>query len=166
MDKEELFESLIKENHARLVRICRTYADNEHPQEDIYQEIMVQLWRSLSSFKGNAEINTWLYRVALNTAISLLRKKNKYRSNHIELSELKENVLLSVSDKPVDSEELKLLYDWIGKLNTIDKTIMMLYLEDVSYKQMAEITGLTESNIGARLNRIKQRLKLKAQKYE
>lgn len=134
------------------------YCDNAEDRADLFQEIVLQLWGSFDSYKGEAKLSTWMYRVALNTAISQFRKQKKKAP------------LTSLSDKeyqipdPVEyaySEELQFLYQAIGNLSEIEKAIMMLYLEDHSYEEISEVMGISKNLVGVKLNRIKNRLRKK-----
>ena len=129
------------------------YTDNAYDHEDLFQEVMLQLWKGYPNFKGQSKVTTWMYRVALYTAISFLKKKKK-RDEEIQIA------LEIINDNQDDQQSaIEDLNRGIAKLNDIEKAIMMLYLEDKSYKEMSEILGLTQTNIGAKINRIKKKLK-------
>lgn len=154
IDKElhQHFLEIIQENEALIYKVVSFYANNEHPRNDLYQEVVLNLWKAYPSFRGESKISTWMYRIALNTCISFYRRKNinlNYTDNFVDVME----------EIPMD-DNLKDLYKLINKLNDIEKALVLLYLEDKSYKEIAEITGITMTNVATRLNRIKIKMKL------
>lgn len=150
---ETLFLNLILEHQAIIQKICRLYRDSLEDREDLFQEIIYQLWRAIPSFNGKAKVSTWLYRVALNTAIASFRKKSPKVSYVDTLPDLPE---------ATQSEELAIrqerLFAALKQLDDSEKAIVALYLDDLSYQQIAEITGINENYVGVRLNRIKNKL--------
>jgi RNA polymerase sigma factor (sigma-70 family) len=155
MKEEQAFVELIKQNEGIIHKITRLYTDDNSSREDLYQEIVYQLWKGFKTFRGEALISTWLYRVALNTALLNL-KKNKKRGRNVSLEfvQLKEEVY-----DPVVEERLKVLYATIRKLGDIERGIIFLFLEGKKYQEIALITGLTSSNVGTRIARIKHKLR-------
>ncbi|WP_298363338.1 sigma-70 family RNA polymerase sigma factor [uncultured Lutibacter sp.] len=156
MQNQQEFIKIIKENEGIIFKITLTYAYTKEHQKDLYQEIVYQLWKSFGSFKGDSKISTWIYRVALNTSITHLKKEQK-KGKTIQF----EKVLLNKIDH-IDTlmdERIQLLYRHIKLLNTIEKGIILLFLEGKNYNEISEITGFTPTNVGTRLNRIKQKLK-------
>lgn len=143
-----------------LFKIVRSYAFTPMDREDLFQEITVQLWRSVPSFRGECAVTTWLYRVALNTSIRFSQKEKK-RSDRTSLDDAHH---LLVENETHD-DRLPWLYDEISKLNEIDRSITLLMLDDFSYREMATIVGISESNIGVRINRIKKLLVDKSKKH-
>ena len=142
-------------DHERLIhKVCRLYADESVDREDLFQEILCQAWRSYAGFREESRFSTWLYRVALNTAITHLRKKR--RPGDVSAGE--EWVRHEAPTDPY-AEEVDIMYAAINRLSKIDKAIILLYLEDCSYDDMSDIMGMSVSNIGVRLNRIRKRLK-------
>jgi RNA polymerase sigma-70 factor (ECF subfamily) len=142
-------------DHERLIhKVCRLYADESADREDLFQEILCQAWRSYAGFREESRFSTWLYRVALNTAITHLRKKR--RPGDVSAGE--EWVRHEAPTDPY-AEEVDIMYAAINRLSKIDKAIILLYLEDCSYDDMSDIMGMSVSNIGVRLNRIRKRLK-------
>ncbi|MDB9721070.1 RNA polymerase sigma factor [Winogradskyella sp.] len=158
--KKEFIQD-IKENEGIIYKITRIYSNNTEDQKDLYQEIVYQLWKSYSSFKGNSKISTWMYRIALNTAISNL-KKEKRRGSQVSI----DNLLLNQMDQvdTVMEERITLLYAHIKELSIVERGIILLHLEGKSYDEIATITGFTNTNIGTRLARIKQKLKTQVKK--
>ncbi len=163
-DKEQndILHSWLTQYKALIFKIIRSYAFTTMDREDLFQEISLQIWRSVPSFRGNCSVMTWLYRVSLNTAIRFSQKEKKHSGNRTELRDA--NHVLIETEVAKD-DRLQWLYDEITKLNEIDRSITLLMLEDFSYKEMASIVGLTESNIGVRINRIKKHLTEKSKKY-
>ncbi len=155
MPNENEFIRAIKENEAVLYKATRVYTDNRTDQKDLYQEIVFNLWKGYDSFRGEAQLSTWMYRIALNTSI-LFFKNKKRRGHSVSL----DNVFL-VEEKydPILEERVKILYKKIKKLKEMDRGIIFLYLEGKKYTEIARITGLSESNIGTRIARIKDKLK-------
>ena len=156
MSKTADFTQLISDNEGALFKVSALYTNDRDSQKDLYQEMVLQLWRSFDQYQGRAKISTWLYRVALNTAISYLRQSKKQKAT-VGL----ETVLpqLSTEGNELLEERLALLQQQIKKLDSLEKGIILLYLEDRSYDEIAAITGLTPTNVGTRLSRIKEKLK-------
>ncbi|WP_106791337.1 RNA polymerase sigma factor [Aquimarina sp. Aq78] len=156
MSKEYEFTRIIKENEGVIFKITTIYTNNYEDQKDLYQEIVYQLWKSYDSFKGDSKISTWMYRVGLNTAITRL-KKEKRRGNQIEMYDV---IMRQTEQYDTEFEErLKKLYAHIHDLNELDKGLILLLLEGKKYEEIALITGLSPSNVGTRISRIKQKLK-------
>ena len=158
MPDKLLFTELIRENKGIVFKICNAYCFSKEDRDDLAQEIIYNLWKSFSGYKAEFKFSTWMYRIALNVAISFYRKE-KNEKRRIAYSE---NLLVFEEDSSPNTEEernLQLLLKFIGELKEIDKSIMLLYLGDKSYKEIAEITGITESNVSTKINRIKEKLK-------
>lgn len=150
MDEAE-FLQLIDQHQGIIHKICRLYRDSKEDREDLFQEIVFQLWKSVHTFRGDAKFSSWMYRVALSTAIAGYRKKKpdiRY--------------LPSLPDEPDEQphaeDQREQLFQALKQLNDADKALITLYLEDLSYQEIAEIVGITESNVGVRLNRIKNKI--------
>ena len=138
-------------------KICRAYTSDEHSHKDLFQEITVQLWRAYPKFRGEAKFSTWMYRIALNTAITIYRKQKRT----IQTSTL-DDYSFKLSDEPYDGEkeeQVKALYKAINQLSDINKAIILLYLEDKPYKEISEIIGVTEVNARVKVNRSKEQLR-------
>ncbi len=155
------FLETIKENEGVIFKLVRIYADQYDDQKDLYQEIVYQLWKSFPSFQGNSKISTWMYKVALNTALAHINFKKKH-SKTISIQDIR----LQFEEKNDTELEEKIteMYQHIKQLNEIDKAIVFLFLEGKSYEEIADILGFTVTNIGTRLNRIKLKLKNKIAK--
>jgi RNA polymerase sigma-70 factor (ECF subfamily) len=145
--------------HEQIInKVVRIYGVGAENRRDLFQEIVYQLWRSFGSFKGESSISTWLYRVALNTAITSLRKSKKV-PEHAELNDqfVRTPGSFDLSNR---SEQVQQLYSAIRSLGEVDRALVMLYLEELSYREIAEVLGLTEDNVGVKLNRIKTKLRV------
>ncbi|CAN5448087.1 sigma-70 family RNA polymerase sigma factor [soil metagenome] len=155
---KEKFVQLIHENKGIIYKICISYCANKNHRDDLAQEIVYNLWKSYKNFNPALKFSTWMYRIALNVAISFYRKENK-SGNYIPFSE--DLIVFEESkEAAVETEKhISHLQAFISELKEIDKSIMLLYLDDKSYKEIAEITGITETNVATKINRIKDKLK-------
>lgn len=156
-DLEHSFVSLLEENQNIVHKICRLYTNNQDSHNDLFQEITIQLWKAYPKYRGDSKFSTWMYRVGLNTAITLYRKSKRY----IKTQDF-ENVNFRIASEEYDpstEEHLKLMYDAVRQLNDIDKALVFLYLEDKNYKEIAQTLGITEVNARVKMNRIKDKLK-------
>ena len=150
------FTQLISENEGAIFKITSVYTDDRDSQKDLYQEIVLQLWKSFDAFKGTSKRSTWLYRVSLNTAISYLRKSKKHKVL-VPIDQVVQEITETYD--PVFEERLKALYAHIRQLNSLEKGIILLFLEDKNYEEISSITGLSVTNVATRLSRIKTKLK-------
>jgi RNA polymerase sigma-70 factor (ECF subfamily) len=139
-----------------IIKLCRAYTNSQEDFEDYFQEVCLQIWRSKDNFREESQWSTWVYRISLNVCLTLLKKKKKkghhFVSDALRAEETEDNYAFS-------DESLNLLYDAIRKLSEIDRAIIMLYLEEKPYKEIADIIGTNPNNIGVRIKRIKTRLK-------
>lgn len=159
-DKEKLFEQIVQENRDRLYRICRACMPDPDDANDLYQDVLVKVWLNLHHFRGDAKLSTWLYRIALNTAIVHRKEQNKYTGllpQHV--TEFPDNTA-DTTDKIRQEQLLKQLHYCISCLEKQDRLIISLVLEEVSYKEIAEVLGLTVNHVGVKVSRIKQKLAL------
>jgi RNA polymerase sigma factor (sigma-70 family) len=165
MTKSEEFTGLIKENKGIIFKICNSYCANRNDREDLAQEIIYNLWKSYSSFNTQFKFSTWMYRVALNVAISFYRSENKFKKHDPLLDDLM--IFEEESRDPgMDEINLKRLQEFINELREMDKAVILLYLDDKSHREIAEITGFTETNVATKINRIKDKLRTKFIKKE
>ena len=142
-------------------KVSRIYCDDFIERQDLFQEIIFQLWRSYPQFKGESKISTWMYQVALNTAITHFRKERR-RTQHLVPAEQASNVQTDSKDGLLE-ERIEMLYEGIHALSRVDKMIVLLRLEEQGYEEIARLTGLTKVNVGVRLVRIKKQLELRFQ---
>ena len=154
---ENDFLELLKEHQNIIHTICRIYAYDDASQKDLFQEISIQLWKSYPSFEGKSKFTTWMYRVGLNTAITLYRKsKRSIKTSDFDTYQFK---IKAEEYDSTEEEQLKLLYQAIHQLNDIEKALVLLYLEDKDYKEISETLGITEVNARVKMNRVKKKLK-------
>jgi RNA polymerase sigma-70 factor (ECF subfamily) len=154
---EKEFLEIIQKNQGIIHKVCSFYCDFEEDRKDLFQEIVAQLWKSFPSFRKESKFSTWMYRVALNTAITTF-KKTKRRPDQNNLSY--EN--FQMADESIHSEteeNIKILHKEISRLTGIEKSIILLYLENKKYEEIAEINGITQNYVRVKMNRIKKKLK-------
>lgn len=147
------FTHTITEHQGIIYKVCRIYRDTPEDQEDLFQEILYQLWKAWPSFRGEAQLSSWMYKIALSTAIARYRKKAKPE----KMLPVREDMLTSDNQENLHPEKER-LYRAINQLNDADKAIITLYLDDYAYEEMAEIIGISVNYIGVKLNRIKEKL--------
>ncbi|MBX2846029.1 MAG: RNA polymerase sigma factor [Saprospiraceae bacterium] len=155
---ESEFLKLYQENQGIVYKICHLYGKTEVDKQDLFQEITIQLWKAFPTFKGTAKFSTWMYRVALNTAITFFRKGKKKRSE-VELNTDFARTLTYEDYDDETEQRLKLMYAAIEKLNEIEKALVFLYLEDKAYREIAATLGISEVNARVKMNRVKTKLK-------
>ena len=146
------------EQHQNIVhKICRLYTSNQDAHNDLFQEVAIQLWKNYSKFRGDSKFSTWMYRVSLNTAITLYRKSKR----QIDTQDF-ESLSFKIKSEEYDDtteQQLKLMYDAVKKLNDIDKALVFLYLEDKSYREISGTLGISEVNARVKMNRAKDKLR-------
>ena len=154
----EDFVTTLENKKGIIYKIANSYCKDLDDRQDLIQEITIQLWKSFDKYNGIAKFSTWMYRIALNTAISFYRKDNRRKGFHIPLSE---TVIQTTSEVLHDEKEvsLGLLEKFIKELNELDRALMILYLEEKSQNEIAEIVGITVSNVSTKIGRIKERLR-------
>lgn len=139
-----------------IIKLCRAYTNSQEDFEDYYQEVCLQIWRSKDNFREESQWSTWIYRISFNVCLTLL-KKNKIKGHHFVSDAMPAEE--TEKNHAFPDESLNELYDAIKKLSEIDRAVIMLYLEEKSYQEIAEILGTNPNNIGVRVKRIKTRLK-------
>ena len=159
-DNDRRFLELVNENRPKILKICRVYAWNRDDRDDLYQEILFQIWRGLPNLKEDAYASTWLYRVALNAAMSFVRKKTSRGAAQTTTHDHAQLEQISDTQPVTDSrnDQLTHLYEAIAQLNDLEKALITLFLEDLSYEQIAAVMGISESNVGVMLHRTKKKL--------
>jgi len=160
MNAEKEFIALLNQHQKIIYKVCNLYLQSHADKEDLFQEVTLQAWKAYANFRGDAKFSTWLYRVALNTAITFYRKEKKqFIYSTDELPEI-----AGVPYDPIE-EKTKAMYTAIAELSKIDKAIVMLYLEDYSYNEISEVLGITANNIAVKMNRIKIKLKVNVKSF-
>lgn len=152
----DFYTSSILPQAAIIIKICRAYTNSQEDFEDYYQEVCLQIWRSKDNFNEQSTWSTWVYRISLNVCLTLLKKKkngHQYFASDALPNEVTED------SKAFENETLNELYSAIRHLSEVDRAIILLYLDEKTYNEIAEITGSNTNNIGVRINRIKERLK-------
>lgn len=158
-DKPEIiedFEILILEYRLIIYKVCSMYATKYLPIEDLYQETIVNIWKGQNQFKNQSKQSTWIYRIAINSCISFSRKEKK----HLEPSPITTDLEDLLQDIDLEKKQMiRRMYELIEHLGNLEKSIILLYLEKFNYDDIADITGLTHSNVGSKINRIKEKLR-------
>ena len=154
---EHQFVSNLEQNQNIVHKICRMYTNDQNAHNDLFQEITIQLWKAYPKFRGDSKFSTWMYRVALNTAITLYRKsKREIKTQNIDDISFK---IKAHEYNDETEQQLNLMYKAVKELNDIDKALVFLYLEDQSYKEISTTLGISEVNARVKMNRIKTALK-------
>lgn len=154
---EHNFVALLEEHQNIVHKVCRLYTNNQDAHNDLFQEITIQLWKAFPKFRGDAKFSTWMYRVGLNTAITLYRKsKRQINTQDYEGVQFK---IKAEDYDDTEEEQLKLLYQAVHSLNDIEKALVFLYLEDKNYKEISETLGISEVNARVKMNRVKTKLR-------
>lgn len=151
---DKAFLAMVHQHQKIIYKVSKMYRNTREDQEDLFQEIVYQLWRAYGSFRNEAKLSTWIYRIALNTAIATYRKKRIKLDYQQDIPEQHHP-----NDAYETSENEERMYQALRQLNDAEKAVISLYLEDYSYKEISEITGMSESYVGVRINRIKTKLK-------
>lgn len=160
--KENQFKEIIDSNGDKIRRICRYYCPNAEDQKDMYQEVLVNIWKSLDKFRGDSTISTWIYRIAVNTSLSFSGKTFRNMKLYLNKDPLGMNVLLDEEElerKLQTEEQLERLEISLNQLSVIDKTLISLVLEGLSMREIADVIGLTEPNVKVKIHRVKEQLK-------
>jgi RNA polymerase sigma-70 factor, ECF subfamily len=162
MDKEKQYLELLKENSNRIYRICCRYMNDGDICKDAYQEVLINVWNNLERFRGDAKISTWIYRITVNTCLTFI-KTTKKRNEKVEVVSSMEHLAIPDPGTPdqqiEDEEKLSFFNLFIQQLCLPDRTLVSLYLEELSTREIAEVTGLSEANVRVRIHRIKEQIK-------
>ena len=154
MDKlEKEFTAMVREHKDTIYMVCYMFSKDNAEVEELYQEILINLWRSLPSFEGRSSVRTWIWRISLNTCVSIDRKKRRREKLPLELD------IDLYNDSDRDTKQIKLLHERINRLGPFDRAIILLWLENMSYEEIGAIVGISEKNVSVRLFRIKEQLK-------
>jgi len=160
--QKQIFEIWLNKHKGLFFKFVRAYAFTVNNQDDLFQEIALQVWRSIPNFRGESTETTWIYRVAMNTSIAWTKKERKHSDGKQPLEQIE--YLLKETD--FHDSRLDWLYAQIGRFNEIDKALTLLLLDGFSYKEMSKMLGISESNVGVKINRIKKRLIEKSKNYQ
>ncbi|MDW3193644.1 MAG: sigma-70 family RNA polymerase sigma factor [Cytophagales bacterium] len=152
--KQEEFIAIVKQHQKLIFKVCHLYGADEEQRKDLEQEILIQLWLSMERFRGASKLSTWIYRVAINTAITQTKKLNNYLSNLQRI----DDTIINLQNDTSDSDHIDLLYRAIQLLGPTDKAMMMLYLDRLKHTEIAHIMGITPSNVATKIARIKNQL--------
>src|ERR1700733_11126511 len=156
--KQERFQNLVEDHKKILYKVCHSYCRNPEDRDDLAQEIIVQLWRSFGGFDQRVRFSTWMYRIALNVAISFYRRES-VRTRHVVSGR---GHLLGMADEAGSQpEEIQQLYQWIGELDPLNKALVLLYLDGNSYQEIADVLGISETNVATKIGRMKQNMREK-----
>ncbi|KAA2216155.1 RNA polymerase sigma factor [Chryseobacterium sediminis] len=163
---ENAFLKLVNQHKGILYKASRIYADSVEDREDLQQEILIQLWKSYQSFKGNSEFSTWMYRVAINTAITYLKKEKQRSNNHTDAPHHFE--VLQEDYNPTKDRQLEIFYSAVQELNSLEKAVIFYFMEGMSHKEIGNNLGLSEGNARVKLNRTKEKIQqiIKKSGYE
>ncbi|MCZ4694100.1 RNA polymerase sigma factor [Ancylomarina euxinus] len=164
LKKEEHFNQILSENSERIQRICRYYNSNTEDQKDMYQEVLVNIWKSLDNFRGDSAISTWVYRVAVNTSLSFTGKTFKQMKLIVNTDTQNLSSILddeSLETKHKEEAQFNQLQNELNQLSVIDKALISLMLEGLSMKEIGDVIGITEPNVKVKIHRIKAQLKTK-----
>lgn len=154
-EQTRLFNEVADLHGGLVSKVCYMYAENSDHYHDLYQEVMANVWQGLRGFKGNSKMSTWVYRVAINTCITFVKRHSFLsRSSETDMQKLSE----LTDDSLEHSRMLKEMYEMIGLLGKIDKAIIMLWLDEYSYDEIASLTGMSRNNVASRIHRIKNKL--------
>ena len=156
-NSQDTFDQLLKENKYKIYRICKIYAAAPIDPQDLFQEVVFQIWKSLPNFKGKSSIDTWVYRIALNVCLRSKMKLDKSNQKTSRFDAIHFTTVTETVD-PFEEEKFKYLKECIETLNESDTFIIVLYLDELSYKGIAEITGLSENHIAVKMKRIRKKL--------
>jgi RNA polymerase sigma-70 factor (ECF subfamily) len=151
-DKEQEFVSIVERNKQLIYKVCYMYADDSLELNDLYQEVVINLWKGFDNFRGDSSISSWIYRVGLNTCISYYRKS----SSKPKTISLVDNI--EIYEDTVKTAQIKEMYSLIGKLNKIERALILLWLDEKTYDEIAEIMGLNRNTVASRLKRIREKI--------
>ena len=150
---ENEFAQLVKENKGTIYTVCYMFSKDQDEVNDLFQEVLINLWRGLGSFKGESKLSSWIYRVSLNTCISADRKKKRQATEPLDMD------INLFEDNDTDARQIQMLYKRVYRLRPFDRAIVLLWLEGLPYDEIGAITGITAKNVSVRLVRIREELK-------
>ncbi|GAA2999196.1 RNA polymerase sigma factor [Prevotella corporis] len=153
VEKERQFEQMVREHRSTIYTICYMFSKDQDEVSDLFQEVLINLWKSFDSFEGRSKVNSWIYRISLNVCISLDRKKRRHRTEPLVMD------INPFEEDDRNSRQMEMLRQRIGRLGAFDRAIIMLWLENMSYEEIGAIVGIKPKNVSVRLYRIKEELK-------
>ena len=153
---QEKFQIVVDQHKKILYKVCNSYCRNRDDRDDLAQEIIVQLWRSFGKFDERYRFSTWMYRIALNVAISFYRRENR-RTRYVISDE--EHLLEAIDETKNQPAEIRLLYEFIEGLDPLNKALVLLYLDGNNYQEIAEVLGISETNVATKISRLKSKMK-------
>ena len=153
---QERFQPLVEKHRKILYKVCNSYCRDRDARDDLAQEIIIQLWRSFDKFDGRCRFSTWMYRIALNVAISFYRSESA-RTRHVISDE--EYLLQAIDETESQPEDIRLLYRFIEGLDPLNKALVLLYLDGNNYQEIASVLGISETNVATKINRLKNKMK-------
>ena len=158
-DLNIVFRKIIEENKQKILRICRAYAPAIEDQKDLYQEVALNIWKSLPTFNYQSAINTWIYRICLNVCMQYALKLRKNNRNRVDIDGIKiSDESISAHDSLEARERTKKMYECISLFTDAEKTLILLFLEDIPYKEISDISGMSENLVAVKIGRIKKKL--------
>ena len=152
-DDQKQFSVMVRQNKNTIFTVCYMFSKDQEEVNDLFQEVLIRLWQGFDNYKGNSKERTWIYRVALNTCISFDRKKRRHNKKQVYMGD----DLFGCNEH--DSQQTKVLHKRITRLRPLDRAIVLLWLEDISYEEIGSIIGITAKNVSVRLYRIREQLK-------
>ena len=150
---EQQFSQLVKDNRSTIYSVCYMFSNDADEVADLFQEVLVKLWNGYGSFQGKSDIKTWIYRVTLNTCITIDRKKRRNRKAELSMD------VDYFDSQEQSTAQVRMLHDRISRLQPLDRAIILLWLEQISYDEIGEIVGISAKNVSVRLTRIRVQLK-------
>lgn len=155
---ENTFLRALEQNQQKLLRVCSVYAENADDKKDLFQEAVINIWQAMPSFENKSSLSTWMFRITLNVCMRLQSTQAKKRSRFLKMDSITIENIRDEESSPEEHERLMKLRSCIKKLNDADRAVITLYLEELPYKEISEITGLTENHIAVMVKRIKEKL--------
>ena len=158
-DKQNIFTVVYRENHDRIFRLCCAYCPDADDRDDLMQNIFINVWRNLDSFQGRSQIGTWIYRIAVNTALLFVKRRDRWAGRFIssDMADVQTSQP-SPDAELVGNEEARMLYACINRLAELDRLVITMVLDDLTYDDISQVTGLSPGNVGVRISRIKKKL--------
>ncbi|MDR2926981.1 MAG: RNA polymerase sigma factor [Cytophagaceae bacterium] len=164
MKKEELFNEIVRSNSERIKRICSYYCSNDDDVKDIFQEILINVWKSLDRFRGDSAVSTYIYRIAVNTALGYTGKAFRKMKLTVSTDTVNLDTITDDDESNITEQRLEKLQDELNRLSVIDKMLISLTLEGLTMKEIADIAGITEPNVKVKIHRIKTQLRTNLKK--